>query len=705
MYSIAMKFIALLGMLLLSGSSFAQENMSEKEIQELMRRAEKMAERVKSDPRMQQAMREEEEENKPKKFPVRDNVALAALPSKPMNDGSMSSYLKNLYTAYKTKIPAGIIQAAREKSEKLGGNADQMGAAGLSAWYNGAQEESILLMLQAGIKKPQDPLLLNNLAALLNAGGAAQHALPVLQTLVHRYPENPMLLNNLGQAFAGIGQLDTAMKYFARVFKKSPQHPEARNTAGQIEKQRGRTTEAIKHFQESLRGAHNTEALQGLDECTGGNYYAKLPPLGSPIDLPYFNEFKYKLPKQCSGPADAPFIKQQHDDYRAFVSGLSAAYNNLAASEKREGEALMEKEGEKMRKQVMQALQSGTGLSSPPTIGTPINHAALRKLADIGMKLATVDIPDHDRRMAKLDSGYRHLINVYKEKSRKIAREYAEKKSKYDCGEGRGADCAAIEKLSKEECAQQVALGNNAQQAISAAREDWQNEHLRFIRWQFEYSAFYGYLAGFNPPMARGAFFDACSKYLSELSKLAYNPFVCAGGRCDDQQIDAQSKEESDNTKEMECPIDIDVKFIIGKIKLNCEKFEFTAGEGLVFTATKSFVGSKQTTMSLGAGLQFEGSKEWGIFSGEVSANATQSFYIVWDKDDKIIDAGIAVKAEGSIKGEAKVELPGGIGKDQLPQREIKVEGEFGYTLGVNSGWTFNDGSLSGIAKSIGAIK
>lgn len=695
----------MLALVLLSGSIFAQEDMSEKELQELIRRAEKMAEKAKSDPRMKQAMEEEEEENKPKKFPDRDNIALAALPSKPMNSGSMSAYLQNLYTAYKTKMPSGAVQAMQRASETFSGNADKLCVAGVAAWYNGAEEAGILMLMQAGIKKPEDPLLLNNLAALLNASGAARHALPVLHTLISRYPENPMLLNNIGQAYAGVGQLDTAMKYFNRVFKKSPQHPEARNTAGQIEKQRGRTSEAIRHFQESLKGAYNLEAIQGLSECTHGNYYARLPSPGSPIDLPYFNEFKYKLPKQCTGPADAPYVKQEHEDFRNFVEGLAAAYSNLAASERREGEVLIEKEGEKIRQKLMLALKTGTALSSPPSIGSPINIAAARKIMDYGMRMASIDYPDHDRRMAKLDSTYRGLIRTYKEKTAKIAEEYAEKRSKYDCGEGRGADCAAIEKLSKEECATLVALGNSAQSAISAARTDWQNEHLRFIRSQFGFSAFYGYLAGFNQHMARGAFYDACNKYLTELKKLAYDPFVCAGQRCDDEFIDANSKEESDNTKEMDCPIDIDVKFIVGKIKLNCEKFEFTAGEGLIFTATKSFTGKKQTTMSLGAGLQFEGSKEWGIFSGEVSASASQSFYIVWDKDDKIIDGGLALKAEGAIKGEAKVELPGGVGKDQLPQKEIKIEGEFGYTLGVSSGWTFNDASLSKIAKSVGVLK
>ncbi len=84
--------------------------------------------------------------------------------------------------------------------------------------------------------------------------------------------------------------------------------------------------------------------------------------------MPYFNEFKYKLPKQCSGPADAPYIRQEHDDFIKFTGGLSAVYNDLAAAERRQGEALMDKESEKVRQKVMQALRTGVTLDAPPSI-------------------------------------------------------------------------------------------------------------------------------------------------------------------------------------------------------------------------------------------------------------------------------------------------------------------------------------------------
>lgn len=700
-----MKYFVMLAMVLLTGSTFAQEKMSEKELEELIQRAEQMAEKVQADPRMKKMLVEEEEnEKKPKRFPAKNPALMAALPSKPMNNGSMSTYLQNLYTAYKTKVPIGAVQVAQKAGNFLGGSPDKMAMVGLAAWRNGAQYEGILLLLQAGISKPSDPLLLNNLSALLNLSGASIHAIPVLRTLLNRYPHNPMLLNNLGQAYAGVGEVDSAMQYFRRVFAKSPQHPEARNTAGQIEKQRGNKTEAIKHFQESLKGAHNEGALEGLNDLTNKNYYVKLPPLGSPISLPYFNEFKYKLPKQCSGPADAPYISQEHDDFVRFIEKVAGAYSNLAFAEKSEGEKQLQEDSKKMQQKVLEYLRSGKPMSTAPSLGSDINIAALRKLSDINMRMATIDLPEHTREMEKLDSIYKGLIRDYKNKLEKLADEYAQKRSKYDCGEGRGADCAAIEKLNKEECAKRVALGNASQTAISAAKVDWQMEQLRFMRWQFKSAAFYGYLSAFNKHMANAAFYEACTRYLSELKKLAYHPFVCAGGSCDNKIVQTKSKDENDDTEKMDCPIDINVPFIIGKIVLNCDKFEFSAGEGLIFTATKDFK-TKQTTMSLGAGLQFEGSKEWGIFSADVSASATEAIYIVWDKDDKVTDVGLAVKAEASIKAEAKVELPGGIGKDQLPQKEIKIEGEFGYTLGVNSGWTFNDGSLSKIANTLGAMK
>lgn len=689
---------------LLSGSAYAQEEMSEKQLEELIRKAEKMADKARKDPRFKQAMAEEiEEENRPKRFPAKDNTLFANLSPTPMTNNGLSGYLQKLYTAYKTKLPVGAVDAAQKASAALNGNADKMGIAGIAAWYNGAKSEGLLLLLQAGAKKPEDGLLLNNVSALLNIGGAPRHSLPVLRTLVQRYPENAMVLNNIGQAYAGVGELDTAMKYFGRCLKKSPQHPEANNTCGQIEKQRGHNAEAIRYFQEALKGAHHPEALEGLRELTGDSYYQKLPALRAPVDLPYFNEFKYKLPKQCSGPADAPFIKQEHEDFVNFVEKMQVAYSEAARYEQKLGDEIIEKESARIMKKVQTALQSGVPLTSPPTMGSPINLAALRKLADMGMELAAKTGPEHDRQMQKLDSNYQRLIRKYKEDQQKISDDYAEKRKQYDCGEGRGADCAALEKLAREECAAHVQLGNVAQQSISAAKVDIQNERLRFIRWELNNFSYYGYLAGFNEHSARAAFYSAATRYLNELKELAYDPFVCAGQRCDDKTFETSPKDESDNTKEMDCPIDISVPFVIGKLSLNCEKFEFTAGEGLVFTMEKNFK-TKQSTMSIGAGLQFQASKQWEIFSGEISGSASQSFYIVWDKDDKIIDAGLALKAEGSIKGEAKIEMPGGIGKEYL-EKEIKAEGEFGYTLGVSSGWNFNDGTLNKIAKSMGWFK
>ncbi len=93
----------------------------------------------------------------------------------------------------------------------------------------------------------------------------------------------------------------------------------------------------------------------------------------------------------------------------------------------------------------------------------------------------------------------------------------------------------------------------------------------------------------------------------------------------------------------MEWPIDLSIPFVVSKIELNCEKFMFSGGEGVAFKYEKDF-GSKQSTISIGAGLQFEAGKAFGIFSGEVSASAEQSFYIVFNGDNNISDAGQAMQ-------------------------------------------------------------
>jgi tetratricopeptide (TPR) repeat protein len=677
------------------------QDINEKELQRMVEQAQKMAEKARKDPRYKQALAEvEREENKPKTFPAKSKLSLPSL----FTQDDISSYLKKLYLAYKNRLPAYAVADAQKASVQLAGNADKMAAAAICSWYNGAMGAAVLLALEASAKKPYDDLMLNNLGAMLNMGGAAMHALPILRALQQKFPENPMVLNNVGQAYAGVGQLDTAMKYLVRCIKKSPYHPEANNTAGYIEKSRGHTAEAVNYFQNAVKGGHNPEAVNGLKAIGGGNAVKLWPHLGVPVKLPYFNEFKYQLPRECTGPEDAPYIKKEHEAFINFISEVESAYSNLAMEEESKSKEIVDKIVQQKQNTILKGLTTGKLPAGMPEIFSPLNQATMQKLQDIAPATEN-EARQHGHHMLNLKASYDSLIVKYRRERDSIINDYLQKVKQYNCGEGRGEDCAAIDRLGKQQCKDLLQLDNTAQGYITAAKHEMQRYHLPYIRLQFHRAAYYGALCSMNRHAGRASFYNAAAHYLDELKQLAYDPFVCARKECNERIEEIDAQQETDGTvAAMDCPIDISVPFVIGKLELNCERFSFSAGEALVFTAEKNFI-SKQSTITIGAGLQFQAGKEWGVFSGEVSGSASQSFYIVWDKDNKISDAGLALKAEGTLSAEAKVETPAGIGQEYMQKEIFNQEGGFGYTLGVNSGWTFNDGSLNALVKSLQGSK
>jgi len=686
-----MRTLFLLPLLFLAGNVLAQK-LSEKDLEKMAAEAEKMAEKVMKDPRYKKAMADagvdEDDDEAPERFPAKNKAMMATVPSQPMNKGVMSSYLSNLYTAYKTKMPIGAVQAAQQAGIKLGNDPDKLGVAAVTNWYNGAPKEAILMAITASMKNPDNKILLNNLGALLNMGGAPYHALPILKTLVSEFPNNPMFLNNLGQAYTGAGELDTAMYYFRRCIQESPNHPEANNTAGHIEQSRGNTEAAAQHFEKSLRGGFNEGAAKGLDKTGEGRTLKLSGVTKMPVKLPYFNADKYKLPLQCYTAQEAPYVRKAHEDFSKFISEQITAYSNLSNSESKKGGALLEAR-----------LKAGmkTGKIPQPN---PLQIAAGRKLLYWSLELQA-ETETHLERVKAKQAVIQALVDQHAAQQKAINDEYAAKMAQYDCGEGRGADCAAIMRLQKEECNAIVSMSATMQPQIAAAVMDKQNEELRFARRKFEKFAYYSYLAAPNKEIANGEYYQIASHYLSDLKKIAATPIIVAGVCA--EQNEAPSKPESDGTQAMECPINLSVPFVVGKIELNCEKFAFSAGEGVTFKYEKDF-GSKQSTISIGAGLQFEAGKAFGIFSGEVGASAEQSFYIVFDGDNNISDAGLALQVEVSAGAEASIDTPNGIGKEYFTKEILDTKGEFGYTLGVNSGWTFNDGTISSIAKSIGGV-
>lgn len=162
--------------------------------------------------------------------------------------------------------------------------------------------------------------------------------------------------------------------------------------------------------------------------------------------------------------------------------------------------------------------------------------------------------------------------------------------------------------------------------------------------------------------------------------------------------IPVSTTKESNAINEMECPLEIEIPFIIGKFELNCEKIAFSAGEGAVFSYEKIFK-TKQSTLSVGIGVKLEiGKVSIGPLEAKLSAGASESLFITFDGDNKVADYGLKFGAKVSAGAEVKGE------KEIAPKKSIEVKREIakeeagvGYTFGINSGWNFNEGPFKGL--------
>ena len=272
------------------------------------------------------------------------------------------------------KFPADVVSSAKSIASKLGNNAAKIESAALLAWYKGADEEAVLLITKSASVTGSDGLPLVNAGAILDMYGLPEKAIPILRTVVANDPKSAIAHNNLGQAYTSIGMLDSAMYYFGKCLGLSSQHPEANNTAGHIELKRGNKSKAQTYFENSLRGGYTHSAYVGLKTILKEK--TRIAHLIKPkVKFPeYFNQFKYKLPRQCENVNDAATVQLEFDNYKKMLSGVMRQAD-LAG---KEAEKAMGKNwAVEMNQRTMDAVMKGESYLRPfQTLGSIIDAEA-----------------------------------------------------------------------------------------------------------------------------------------------------------------------------------------------------------------------------------------------------------------------------------------------------------------------------------------
>ena len=684
-----MKKILTLAMLtvLLCQQLFAQPTQAE--IDKMMKRAQMEIEKMKKDPKNKELIKSMPNidslmKNMPKgnnqaatkniktgtvssTLPARNNKLLSQLPKKTFTKAELVVYCNDLYKQLADKISPAKVKAVNDIMAKPGGNAYKFNLAAVASWYNGALEEATLIAIKAAALNPEYDVLLNNTAAMLNLDGLEYKAIPILKTLLEKYPDNPMVLNNMGQAYAGLGAADTAMFYLGRCIAKSPNHPEANNTAGQIELAKGNKAKAKDYFEHSISGAYsesNSNALLSIDPEV--NYSKYIRPR---VHIPeYFSADKYRLPQQCENIGQAAVAKEEQDAFKEMISALIKKYE------------IMEKEESKIAKQtVTQKLLVGVNQNHEAM--PPFFFLAGTMLAEIN-KGRSEDLIALDKYNQNFYENIKSLEKQYEKVQADGRAQFAEREEKQ--GEGNPDP-----ELDKAICKTYEEIANRYLLLFSNLRHNWQDKNLALEKKYLNDLIYWTYLLSIDIHDFRQNFYGLVTDHLTSLNILNETKILYP---CDREEVNKQ-KADSLQIKEPECPFEVELKFIVGTVSLDCKKFSFSGGEGFIFKYEKEFK-SGQSTISLGIGAQLELGGGFGGVKVGAGASASECVFIKFDGNGHVTDGGLKFDA----KAGAGAELEGAIGKNVNIKKDLsKVEAGVGYTIGMESGIKFDEGPLKNL--------
>ena len=605
------------------------------------------------------------------KFPAKNTALLASLPKKVFTKAELVSFLNDTYSQLSKKFPAGISSSVPSIAVKYNNNGSKMGEAAVTGWYTNYREEALLLIIKAAAINPDDGLLLNNCAAILNMGGIEQKAIPILKYILLLNPGSSMVLNNLGQAYAGMGETDTAMVYLGRCIKIEPENPEANNTAGQIEAAKGNTGKAISYFEQSIKGAYNKPAELKLRKIKKGS---SIVPLVRPrIKLPdYFNQFKYKLPAQCASTNNAAVAKAEYAAFRKMIVNQIENYSGKIAQ---------------LQSKLYQNPLPAKMFKKDDFAAQPFHEFCGIMARDVSKELYD-NMDQYDK---KFYADYLNLENEYKGKFETIKKTYRERDEAASkagcCGEGNVSCCVP----NGEECKAYNDLANQYLPKYAMLTEDFQEKNQDLFKRLFDEMVYWSYLS-LHPLgddyFRMECFYPVIVQYLGMLGKVGTTKII---EPCNFEPTTATA--DSNEIKEMECPFDIEVPFIVGHFEFNCEKISLGGGEGALFSYEKNFK-TKQSTLSVGIGAKiWEAKAELGPVKGKAGAGLSETLFITFDGNNKIADAGMKFSATVSGGLEAEAEAKSVKATKEIAKKETGV----GYTLGINSGWNFNEGPFKGM--------
>jgi tetratricopeptide (TPR) repeat protein len=538
------------------------------------------------------------------------------------------------------------------------------------ALHGGADEEAVLLMVKAASNN-SDGVLLTNAGAVLDMSGLSDKAIPILKTVVQRSRNNMTALNNLGQAYTALGQHDSALHYFSRCLSISPEHPEANNTAGVIELKKGNKAKAQKHFENSIRGGFNLSAYGGLKQILKEK--TRISHLIHPkVKKPeYFNQFKYKLPRQLIKLSEAYEVELEQKEFRLIISQAIRVYQALGKEAEKE---FAKKTPQQRNAAIMAKINKREGYMRPfQVLGGIMEAETILEYND--------DFHDLEYFNKTNRQQYKNLENEYNTKYEAIRKRYMEKDDDC-CGEGDVSCCDDAEKF----CRETNTLKEEYLPKFAALNEEYQSRNLQVEIKHLDNFLYWGYFAAWDRDDYKVRFYTRVVNYLRTLQRIDVVKILkpCTI----DEEEKEKEKEEEKMLKEMECPVSLQLPLGVLKISIDCESFSIRAGKGAFFFYEKNFV-SRQSTLILGVGEEpLDREYKYGGFDIKIG----MAVFLAMDGAGNLTDGGISAMATATSSFELGFEAG----------EKLKFKEGIGWRLGINSGLTLAPGKLKNLIDKIG---
>lgn len=620
---------------------------SQAEIDKMMKEAKDVMKQYGIDEKTLTGNKSTTSNTEPRKFPARQVKVLNSLPKKVLSAAELKQFMNTVHADLQRKLPAAKVKSATAIIQKLNTQYEKIAATGVAAWYNNSPAVAALLVSYAS-SKSTNVNTLNNSGAVLNLCGLESKAIPVLKYVLQQQPGNSTVLNNLGQAYAALGATDTAMRYLLGCMVKASNHPEACATAAYIEMEKGNIEKAIEYAERSLRSSYDGSLADWYKEKKKGANLWKLYKDKIPKKQ-YFDINDFIIPPNCRSWQQSP---QLYPKQQAFIKKIDA---------------------------LVAVAQQETVMGAPLQSTNPADY--------IKWSQTLTGSKGGFEKMAIAIRG--DMGDLYLQE--RGAALNAMMKKMYDMGVRQGNDAIAFEQkwgertrnvkgeqlrqLLIQKCKERVEMDNSMFTERALVADHFKNE---WYPKDVEYYNNYIFLATLINPTEVALKMDCANVrrtfllWLKSYVSIIVNP----NSKPDCSVYDAAGDDDTGSPifKDADCPIDLEIPFVIGKINLDCKKFGIELGEGIIINYEKDFTNRNSTlAIGLGAGVSIPGIGDQSSFE----AGAKEQFFITFDGDNQPIDGGLIFETGAGI--------PGVTGTSA------------GYTLGVNSGFSFDPGPLSGL--------